>query len=135
MSFWTRHWPPTVRPDGLPTSARPAGSPPSAALRLVQPRTTRRCDVQVVGAGARGWQSLQHAKHAAQAVQDASTLRALLGVALDARAGARRELAVEVRGHVARGPAVIAHEARAMQDVAHQRWDPTTILTRSHSQS
>ena len=80
-------------------------------------------------------QTLQSHQHPAQAVEDAAALRALPCVPLQAHSRPRREVAIEVRGHVAWSPPVVSPEARAMKDAVHMRSDPFGIEIGSHSRS
>lgn len=105
------------------------------AWGLVQPSANARSDARGTGSRARRRQPAEEAQHPSQAVQDVAALRTLAGVSLDPGSCAGCQVAVEVGGHVTRRPAVIDPEARAMQNLAHPRSDPSTIQKGSHSES
>jgi hypothetical protein len=86
----------------------------------VQARANRRGDVWGFALRARAREPLQPAEHTPQAVQNAAALGAFPGVTLKARARARSKLIIDVSGHVAWCPPVVALEPRAMQNVAHR---------------
>ena len=105
----------------------------SAVGMLVEPPEHGRGHFSRVQAPPWLRQPMQSAHQATQAAQDATTLGALLGVAVHPNSRSRPEFLVEVLGHVAGSPAMIAFEAQTVQKAAHAVFDPIRFRRGSHN--
>src|ERR1700746_1553164 len=102
-----------------PLTRRSRSKVQSRLRRLVQSHAHRSGDPGRVDAADGAGQAMQRIEHPAQRGEQATALRALLHMPFDSRALARGKLAVEIVRHMRWGPAVIAADPEAMEEVAH----------------
>jgi len=69
----------------------------------------------------------------AQASEQATAFLALAEMTLHPSAPTRRELPIEIVGHVLRRPPVVALEPHRVHELGHLACDPVTIRTGSHT--